>query len=151
MAPITTAPAVPVRPGQPRRELESFLEDYLDEMPLIDRAHHHLDQSVPLCAAILDRALRSAPAGGRVLMIGGTSLLAGAFIRQGYDVDIWRFPQTFMTDEVERHVTREVTVTSLQYDVPDGMYGLIVAPMVLEALSGNAAEFLGRMGAALAP
>jgi hypothetical protein len=151
MAPITTTPAVPVRPGASREELERFLEDYLDELPLIDRAHHHLDQSIPLCAAILDRALRSAPAGGRALIIGGTSLLAGALLRQGYDVDIWRFPQSFITDDVAPHVTRDVTVTSLESDVPDGDYDLVVVPMVLEGLSGSVADFFGRISRGLSP
>lgn len=151
MAPITTSPAVPVRAGVPRGELQRFLEDYLDELPLIDRAHHHLDQSIPLSAAILDRALRSTPAGGRVLMVGGTSLLGGALLRHGYDLDIWRFSQSFITDDLASHVTREVTVASLQADAPEDAYDLIVVPMVLEGLPCNAADFLRRLRSGLTP
>lgn len=151
MAPITTSPASPVSPGQPREKLQRFLEDYLDEMPLIDRAHHHLDQSIPLCATLLDRAMRSAPARGRVLMIGGTSLLAGAFLRQGFDLDIWRFRQSFITEDLASRVRREVTVSSLAHDVPEDVYDLIVVPLVLEALSVNAAEFFARLASALTP
>lgn len=151
MALITTSPAVPVRPGESRAKMQSFLEDHLDELPLIDRAYHHLDQSIPLCAAILDRALSIAPAGARVLMIGGTSLLGGALLRQGYRLDIWRFPESFITEHIAGCVTREVTVASLATDVPDGTYDLIVVPMVLEGLPGSAAEFVGRLRSALSP
>lgn len=151
MALITTSPAVPVSSGASREKLQGFLEDYLDEMPLIDRAHHHLDQSIPLCAAILDRALRSTPRGGRVLMIGGTSLLAGALLRQGFGLEIWRFPQSFITEDVARCVKRQVTVASLAADVPEGEYDLIVVPMVLEALSVSAADFFRRLSSGLAP
>lgn len=150
MALKTTTPAVPVRPGEPRAALRQFLEDQLDELPLIDRAYHHLDQSIPLLSAILERTLASTQPGGRVLMIGGTSLLASALLRHGYDLDIWRLPEAFLADDAAARVTRDVTVESLAADAPDGDYDLIIAPMVLEGLRGDAGAFLGRLRRGLA-
>jgi hypothetical protein len=129
-----------------------FLEDVLDELQITDREYHHLNLSVPLSASIVECALRTVRSGERVLLVGGTTLLARALMRLDIDLEIWRFPQSHLVAGTESRVTSEVTQYSLaDMDIQAGNYSLVILPFVVESISGDLTDFLRRMRASLAP
>jgi hypothetical protein len=129
-----------------------FLEDVLDELQITDREYHHLNLSIPLSASIVDSALRTVRSGERVLLVGGTTLLARALMRLDVDLEIWRFPQSHLVAGTESRVTSDVTPHSLaDMDIQAGNYSLVILPFVVESVSSDVANFLRRMRASLAP
>ncbi len=131
-------------------EIQRFLLKVLDAMPVTDRAYRHLHRSLPLVGEIVRRVRRAAHPGEKVLLIGGSALLANALLETGYDLDIWQFPHAFMSEQTKARVRREIVLADLyQCEVPEGQYGLVIVPLVLDSLAGDAADFLRRLRQAL--
>lgn len=130
----------------------AFVERVLDELEVAERAYHHLDFALPLVADLLLRTLRRVEPGDRVLLIGGSTLLAESLLRSGFDLDIWQFPNAHMTDGAKTRIQRTIrgeTLSSLE--PPETQYDLIILPLVLEAVNDAPAEFLQTLRKALAP
>jgi hypothetical protein len=124
----------------------------LDDMPVTERAYHHLNYSLPLVASIVERAQRAANSGDKVLLIGGSALLGNALLRMGYDVDVWQFPQAFISDEMKPHVRRQISPAALaECDVPKSEYRLVIVPLVLESLPGRPEDFLRQLRKGISP
>lgn len=128
-----------------------FLEDVLDEMQVTDREYHHLNLSVPLTSAIVETVLRCGGRNRRVLLIGGTMLLGEALLRLNVDVEIWRLPHSLLSPATEARVSRQITIECLtETDVPEGAYGAIILPYVIESMPDHVVEFLRRARLGLA-
>jgi glycosyltransferase involved in cell wall biosynthesis len=131
--------------------VSEFLERILDKMPITERAYHHLNYNLPLVANIVERARDVLHPGDKVLLIGGNALLGNALLEMECDMDIWRFPQGEISAEMESHVQREISPTSLaNCELSDANYKLIIAPFVLESLEGTPAGFFRNMRGGLA-
>jgi hypothetical protein len=129
---------------------QRFVERVLDDLEVTERAYHHLNFSLPLVADLVHRARQTTEAGARVLLVGGNTLLAEVLVRLGYRLDIWQFSQAYMTDAMKPLVTRRVSAETLDSLEPtDERYELIIAPLVVEALSGPLDAFLRRLRYAL--
>ncbi|HEY8173163.1 MAG TPA: glycosyltransferase family A protein, partial [Dehalococcoidia bacterium] len=127
-----------------------FLEDLLDELQVTDREYHHLNLSIPLTAELIAAVRHTARSGERVLLVGGTMLLAEALVRLDVNVEIWRLPQQLLSPDCESRVAREVTPDCLSAaEIPPDKYGAIVLPYVIESLPANTGEFLRRARMAL--
>ncbi len=126
--------------------IERFLEDLLDEMALTDREYHHLDLSIPLTAAIIGAVLRSGQRHEKVLLVGGTSLLAEALLRLDVELEIWRLPHSMLSAASETRVSRQVTPDCLSdVEFAHGSYGLVILPFVVESIADSARVFLRRV------
>jgi glycosyltransferase involved in cell wall biosynthesis len=127
-------------------EIERFLERVLDAMSITDRPYRHLQRSLPLVRDIVARIQRTAHPEDKVLLIGGNALLGNALLAMGCDLDIWQFPSALASDEMNPRIRREITPEDLeQLDLPDGEYRHIIAPLILEGLRTDAADFLRRL------
>lgn len=130
---------------------ERFVEGVLDDLEVTERAYHHLNFSLPLVADLVGRARRTAEPGARVLIIGGSTLLAESLVRLGYRLDIWQFAQAYLTDAMKPFVSRHISPEILDsLDQADERYDLIILPLVIEALRGPAGQFLRKIRSALA-
>jgi glycosyltransferase involved in cell wall biosynthesis len=124
-------------------EIERFLQRVLDAMFITDRPYRHLHRSLPLVGDIVARVRKTAHPEDKVLLIGGNALLANALLAMGCDLDVWQFPSALVSDEMNPRIRREITLADLeQPDLPDGEYRLIIAPLILESLRTDAADFL---------
>jgi glycosyltransferase involved in cell wall biosynthesis len=133
------------------RGVTRFLEDVLDEMQVTDREYHHLNLSVPLTSSIVESVLRAGARNQRVLLIGGTMLLGEALLRLNVDLEIWRLPQSLLSPATEARVSRQVTAECLtETDVPEGSYGAVILPYVIESMPDHVVEFLRRARIGLA-
>lgn len=133
-------------PMRTSTEIERFLEEVLDAMPITDRPYRHLQHSLPLAIQICRRARKAAQPGDNVLLVGGNAVLGNGLLAMGYELDIWQFPHAFVSEEMKAHVRREVTPAELeQCDLPEKEYRLIVIPLVLESLRTEASSFFRRL------
>jgi GT2 family glycosyltransferase len=134
------------------REAKAFVEGVLDELEVTERAFHHLNYSLPLVVDLVRRSQCSAEPADRVLLIGGNTLLAECLLRLDFALEIWQFPQAYLTDEMQRLVTRSVSPAELdELEVGEERYQLIIVPLVLESLVGGAEQFLSKLRELLQP
>ena len=117
-------------------DIQRFAEDVLDDLEVVERAYHHLNFSMPATADLLRAARSAAGAGDRVLLIGGTTLLAEALVRLGFELDIWQFGGSYLTDDMQARVCRRIAPADIDgIGAPDREYRLIVVPFVIEAVA----------------
>lgn len=134
-------------------DIDGLVASVLDALPLTERAYHHLAFSRPLAAALLQSAAAANTTEARVLLVGGNALLGHCLLELGFAPEIWQFPQSYLTEELQRHIGRVVTPETLMeaVDAIDVAYDLIILPLVLESAPVPASDLLGRLKAALAP
>jgi glycosyltransferase involved in cell wall biosynthesis len=117
-------------------EIQRFAENVLDDLEVVERAYHHLNFSMPATADLLRAARSAAAAGDRVLLIGGTTLLAEALVRLGFELDIWQFGGSYLTDDMQARVCRRIAPADIdRIEAPDREYRLIILPFVIEAVA----------------
>lgn len=138
-----------VRPPGPKaspRRARAFVESVLDDLEVTERAYHHLNHTLPLIADLVRRSRRSAGPGDRVLLIGGSTLLAECLTRLGFQLEVWQFSQAYLTDGAKPLVTRSITPQALDdLEAGDDRYQLIIAPLVIESLHSSAEAFLRKL------
>lgn len=141
-----TLTARPVGPKASPKRAQAFVEGVLDELEVTERAFHHLNHTLPLIADLVRRARRCAGPGDRVLLIGGSTLIAESLTRLGFQLEVWQFPQAYLTDGAKPLVTRSISVEDLDdLVVGEERYQLIIAPLVIESLHGSAEAFLRKL------
>ncbi len=134
-----------------RADIHRFAEDVLDDLEVVERAYHHLNFSMPLTTDLLRRAKYAARPGDRVLLIGGTTLLAEGLVRLGFELDIWQFSGSYLTDAMQARVYRRIGASDLDaMSAVERRYDLMIAPLVIEALAAPE-EFLRGLRRSVAP
>jgi hypothetical protein len=139
------------RPRLKREDTDRFVRAVFDGLEVAERAYHHLEFSRPLVTALVSRAVRRAEPGDRVLLIGGSTLLAECLIELGFELEIWQFPNAHMTPAAKERVTGSIDEGVLaDIDGPVGQYQLIIAPLVLETIEDGGGTFLRHLRKSLA-
>lgn len=132
-------------------EADEFVKEILDRLEVAERAYHHLDFSRPLVTALVAAAARRIEPGDRVLLIGGSTLLAECLLDLDADLEVWQFPTAHMTPAAKERVTRTVCEESLgDIDVPEAAFKLAIVPLVIETLEDGGETLLRKLRKSLA-
>jgi hypothetical protein len=138
-------------PAPPDKVADGFVKTVLDDLEVAERAYHHLDFSRPLVTALVSRARRLVEPGDRVLLVGGSTLLAECLLGLGFDLDVWQFPNAHMTQAAKARVTRTIQEDTLaDIDMPEREFKLAVVPMVIEAMDDGGEALLRKLRKSLA-
>ena len=149
---MTTTSKRTTRNDLSRASTRRLVEDVLDGLDVAERAYHHLNFNLPLVADLVWRVRRSAQPGERVLVIGGSTLLAETLNRLEYELVLWQFPETHLTEGIKPLVLRHISPETLaQFEPDQERYQVIVVPLVLESLQGEPEPFLRKLRRQLAP
>lgn len=146
------ATALESRSARRLKQTDEFVKTILDGLEVAERAYHHLDFSRPLVTALVARASRRLEPGDRVLLIGGSTLLAECLLGLQYDLDIWQFSNAHMTPAAKARVRKTVDEDTLaDVEVQDREYKLIILPLVIESMEDGGQALLKRLRNCLAP
>lgn len=135
-AAIAPQAAPDLRLPRPPAEL---VQDALDSLEVGDLVFHDLAFATPLVTDLVARVVAEAPAGARVLLVGPQAALGQALVLAGYRLDLLRYGDGYLPDDLADHVVAEVDAEALaagrlpvthQYDV-------ILLPMLVEHLREN--------------
>ncbi|HEX2186670.1 MAG TPA: methyltransferase domain-containing protein, partial [Chloroflexota bacterium] len=152
------APAAPpaALPRYEAHEVRRLARGVLDAMAITDLVYHDLAYAEPLVVDLLYEVLNRTPTGGRVLAIGPNAYLARVLAEQGFDLEIWRFGENLLLQEVlpaGQGLAGEVTPQQLAGGALPfaGTYDTIVLPLVLEHVQANPRLVLEALRPLLAP
>lgn len=126
----------------------------LDELPIEERAYHHLDFTQPLVEEIMRHVLRIPAEQGPILLIGGNSLLAHAMLRHGYDLTIWALKHGYLDSQLHPYIERSFYATEMANEISQPArrrFAVIVLPLILEALDGGSKAYLSALRKNLHP
>jgi glycosyltransferase involved in cell wall biosynthesis len=117
----------------------------LDGMDITDVVYHDYAHSRQLVEDLLFRLMGQVERGGRVLLVGGNSLLAEAVRAAGYELHPWRFGENVLTDDVEERVEGRLTPAMfddgrLPFD--DQRFDAVLLPLVFEHVPAGPAAVL---------
>jgi glycosyltransferase involved in cell wall biosynthesis len=130
---------------------QKWLENILDDLQLTDRVYFHLNMALPLTLQMIQR-VQAASAGGKVLMLGGNTLMAHALLRLGFELEIWQLKGGHLADDLSAHITRHVSVEELSrstLDIEKQRYSAIVFAYLMESLSIPPDAFLTHLKSGL--
>lgn len=136
------------------QDVRHVAETILDRLPVTDKHYFHLESTSPLVWELARRVQAAQPPPARVLLIGPDTLLPLTLLQLGYEVDLWQFSQAFLTDDLTPHIQRQVTPAELPEaaaQLPCGGYDVVVAPLILESLTGEPLPFIRALRWALQP
>lgn len=143
----TTIERLPDTP-KPRR----LVETVLDSMALTERPYHQMNYAMPIVVRLVERVREAIDPGDRVLLIGGSSLLAESLISLSADLEIWQFPEAATSDASAARITRTVSPSTLaEMEFPRSAYSAVVLPFVVESMQGDVSALLRRARMALLP
>lgn len=115
----------------------------LNSLEVTGSAYHELAYTRPLVEDLVGYLARFVPPGGRVLLVGGTSLLACSVLAAGYDLELWRLGNQLLAGELAEHVRAELTPSRIaDADLPrrDVRFDAILLPRVIEHVPASPAS-----------
>ena len=117
----------------------------LDSLPVTDVTYYHLASTQPLVDDLLYHLVNQVERGDPVLLVGGTSLLAQSILAAGYDLHLWRFGDTLLTDDLEQRVRGQLTSAMLAdgcLPAGDRQFAAMMLPLVFDQVRASPAHLL---------
>lgn len=141
---------VPLSSSSANREVGRVL----NRLAITEMTYYDLAFTQPLVADLLSHLTHAVKPGGRTLLIGGNSLLAHCILTAGYSLDMWRFGENVLADELAGHIRGRIEPEKLaggRLSLDAAPYDAVLLPLIVEHVPGSPAAILASIRPWLRP